>query len=365
VELLSSLRRVLREEKGATMIIVAIAIVMIFGFAVIAIDLSLIQLAKTQLQNAADAGALAGAMAWATSNMGNVDSVRAEAIRVAGLNVAVQDIQRPVLNPDVYTLDLPNLNKVTVTTYRTKAHKDPVTLYFLKVLDPLLENKGDVTAKATAEIFPLSGTNCLKPWCIPDKWTDTDGDGIWDPGEPYSPLTGYRVPNDIGVQVTLRLNDPGASPRMGWYYPVRFPGYSGGDDYRRWIAGCLDPSLIIYIGDQLDIEPGNMVGPTRQGLEDLMALDPDAQWDPVTKTVINSDYLTSPRIIKVAASDPTLGVLHHPGGPGYVTVSKILVLFVEGYLESDIVGRFMRMASEGEICPECPQGFVFKVALVK
>ena len=32
-----------------------------------------------------------------------------------------------------------------------------------------------------------------------------------------------------------------------------------------------------------DPEPGNMVGPTKQGMEDLIALDPDAHWDESTR----------------------------------------------------------------------------------
>jgi hypothetical protein len=342
--------------------------VMIFGFAVIAIDLSLIQLAKTQLQNAADASALAGAMAWALASDHREDAARAEAVRVAGLNVAIQDIQRPVvINPNDISFP-PNTFRIQVTTHRKKATNDPVTLYFLKVLDPVLENKGEVTAKATAEIFPLSGTSCLKPFCPPDKWNDANGNDTCDPGE-YDPnRTGYQAPGDIGVQVTLNLSNPGASPRIGWYYPVvldpSIPGGPGGEGYREWISGCPS-SIMIELGDQLEIKPGNMVGPTNQGLDDLIGLDPTAQWDPVTKTVINSAYLTSPRVIKCAAFDPRLGVQNCGPGRDCVTIVKFLVIFVEEHHGGDVVGRFMRAATEGEPCPGCPQGFLYKVALVK
>jgi Flp pilus assembly protein TadG len=369
-----SLRKVWGDEKGASIVFVAIAMVVIFGFAVLAIDGSLMQLAKTQLQNAADAAALAGAMAWATTNMGNEDSVRAEAIRVAGLNVAVQDIQRPVLNPDVYTLELPNLNKVTVTAYRTKAHKDPVTLYFLKVLDPLLENKGDITAKATAEVFQLSGTNCLKPFCPPDRWFDATGDSIWNPstGDYYDPVvTGYTVPRDIGAQVILSRRNPDQDFGMFNYYAVDFPPKNidnpidGKEALREWIEGCRDASITVSIGDQLQIEPGAAVGPVNQGLDDLIGQDPGAWWNPVTKTVENSAYAVSPRIIKAAAFDPSVG--REDCGPGKkcVTVTKLFVVFIEGHVSDNITGRFMKMASEGEPCPGCPQGFLYKVALVK
>ena len=49
---------------------------------------------------------------------------------------------------------------------------------------------------------------------------------------------------------------------------------TGGDKYRENIASCN--GLPIEIGDTLTTEPGNMIGPTKQGVEDLIALDPDA-----------------------------------------------------------------------------------------
>ena len=52
----------------------------------------------------------------------------------------------------------------------------------------------------------------------------------------------------------------------------------GGNNYRNNIATC-DPT-VIGPGTVLDVEPGNMIGPTSQGMNDLIALDPKAQWDP-------------------------------------------------------------------------------------
>lgn len=394
------LKRALRDEKGASMIMVTVAILVIFGFAVLTIDLSLIQLAKTQLQNAADAAALAGAMALATSG-GDQAVATAEAIRVAGLNVAVQDVQRSVvINADDVTF--PGPDRITVTTHRTKAANDPVTLYFLKVINSLLENEGETTAKATAKVSLVCGTDCLRPFCPPDRWDDADndsiwdpadeyidtsgngvwepgepltldhdGDGVWDPEEFYDPvLTGYKAPDDIGVQVTLKLRNSNKWPRMGWYYAICFgpintgdPVITGADVYREWIVGC-EPYMV-SIGDWLQIEPGNMVGPTNQGLEDLINSDPTAEWDPVTGTVINSAYPTSPRIIKCAAFDPTLGVQSDVQGRDYLTVSKIMVLFIEGHDGDDVVGRFMKTATEGVPDPDCPGAFLFTVTLVE
>jgi len=393
------LRRLLRDEKGASLIVVAVAIVVIFGFAVLAIDLSLIQLAKVQLQNAADAAAMAGALVLFTSN-GSQAAATDEAIRVAGLNVAVQDTQRSVIiTADDVTF--PGSDRITVITHRTPDKGDPVSIYFLKVLNPLLENQGEVRAKATAAVSLVCGTDCLRPFCPPDRWDDADndsiwdpadeyndlnfnglwdpgepltedhdGDGVWDPAEFYDPIiTGYKAPDDIGVQVTLKLRNANKSPKMCFYYAVRFGPegsdtiYSGADVYQEWICPECEP-FVIRIGDRLHMEPGNMVGPTNHGLECLISLDPTAEWDPVTGTVINSAHPTSPRIIKVAAFDPTLGV-QDCHGVDCVTVSKIMVLFVEEHFGDDVVGRFMKTVAEGVPDPDCPGGFLFTVRLVE
>ena len=233
-----------------------------------------------------------------------------------------------------------------------------------------IQDRLELTWDRSETSTDVYGTSCLKPFCPPDRWddadndslydpaepyddlngngaydpgepfTDTNGNSIWDPAEFYDPeITGYRAPDDIGIQMILRLISSAKSPRMGWYYAVRFPPYTGSSAYMDWIVGCLDSSVIVSVGDQLQLEPGNMVGPTAQGLNDLISQDPTAQWDQATNSVINSAYPVSPRIIKIVAFDPTLGVQSLP--PSYVTVSKIMVLFVEQHNGADMVLRFM------------------------
>jgi len=345
-----NLKRFFKDEKGVAMITVAIAVVMIFAFAVLAIDMSMIQLAKTQLQNAADAGALAGAMVLCTWGE---DSARAEAIRIAGLNVAVQDTQSSVIISES-DVTFPDSTSITVTTHRTKATNDPISLYFMKVLGG--ENKGEMSARATSGC----GAKCLAPFCPPDRWDDANSDGVYDAGELYDPITtGYMAPTDIGDTVILHLNNPSASPVMGWYYPVRFPGYQGADDYREWICDCKDARVMIRIGDQLELEMGAMVGPTRHGLSCLMSRDSDARWNPVTQTVEGSCCEISPRIIKAAAFDPSIGVQNcAESGGRCVTVVKFIIIFVAGFNnDADIVGIFMDLADE--------EGFLYTARLVE
>ncbi|MGB2697388.1 MAG: pilus assembly protein TadG-related protein [Candidatus Zixiibacteriota bacterium] len=393
------LKRAVRDEKGVSLIVVAIAIVVVFGFAILAIDLSMMQLAKTQLQNAADAAALAGAVILFTSN-GDQTAATDEAIRVAGLNKAVQDhAQRPVnIGPGDVTF--PGGDSVTVITHRTEATGDAVKLFFANILG--LGRESDMRAKATAAVSLICGTDCLRPFCPPDRWDDVDSNeiwtpddvyidlnenGFWDPGEPltedynengvwdpaedYNPYTtGYKAPDDVGTQITLKLNNSKQSPRSCFYYSVRYGPvgtdtiYTGADKYNEFICTVCEP-FIVNIGDQLQMEPGKMVGPTDDGLQCLIELDPTAEWDPVTGTVINSAYPTSPRIIKAPAFDPTLEV-QDCHGVDCVTVTKIMVIFVEQSLHAgEIVGRFMKTITEGVPDPDCPGGFMSTVLLVE
>jgi hypothetical protein len=350
-------RKILRDEEGASVIMVAVAIVIVFGFAVVAIDMSLIQLAKTQLQNAADAGALAGATAMALTSGSQTDkeaAATAEAIRVCSLNVALQEIDRSVMiTPDKVTFPQPTLVRVTTGT------GDYVTTYFLRVLDPALPNQDEITA--------TDGDGEYDPG---EPFTDENGDSVWNPAELYDPeITGYKAPDHVGDPITLKLRNSNKSPRMCFYYAVRFGPvscdtvYTGADIYQEWICPECEP-FIVMIGDQLQMEPGMMVGPTNAGLECLIALDPGAQWDPGTETVINSAYATSPRIIKAPAFDPTLGV-QNCHGVDCVTVTKIIVLFVEADAGSgEIVGRFMETLTEG-VPGDCEGSFMYTVVLVE
>lgn len=397
-------RRFIREERAATMIMVAVSMVAVFAFAVLAIDISLIQLAKNQLQNAADAAALAGAIEYSLTN-GNEAAAIAEAIEIAGLNRAVQTTQQPV-NISSVDVSFPSPKHVRVRTHRTEASGDPVRLYFMRVINAASNNLGNMTASATAEVLPIGGTNCLKPWMFPDRWddadgdhvydaredfTDLDGDGQYDPGEPFDDLnkngiwdagefydeqaTGYRVPDHVGETIVLKFNNGSLnnfSPKEGWYQIVRFgpvnrggPDCPGGDCYREWIPGC-EPYLVME-GDTLELEQGAKVGPTDQGLQELIDRDPYAYYNTTTGAIEGSAYPVSPRLIKAAVYDPTEGIYDLGAGANkYLTVQKIVVVFLEARTSTaEVMGRFMRMATQGELCPECDPGFAFGAHLVE
>lgn len=369
------LRTFAANQRGATMIMVAVSMVAIFAFAVLAIDMSLIQLAKNQLQNAADAAALAAAIEYGITN-GDQAAATTEAIRLAGLNRAIQTTQQPV-TITAADVSFPAASRVRVQTHRTRATNDPVRLYFMRVLSAAHDNLGNMLAAATAQLTPVGSTSCLKPWVFPDRWNDADGDSLWDVGEFYDPnTTGYRVPEDVGAEITLKYEAGGSTPKMGWYQPIRFgpvnrggPDCNGADCYRTYISVC-EP-YIVTVGDTMEFEMGNMVGPTRQGWSELYALDPTATFNTATGTIENSAYEVSPRLIKVALYDPTVGVINSSSGGSekFTVVTKIAFLFIEAPPQSGnsvpVMARFVRYSSSGDPCPECPEGFLFTARLVE
>ena len=50
-------------------------------------------------------------------------------------------------------------------------------------------------------------------------------------------------------------------------------------------------------------EPGNMVGPTNQGIDDLMAQDPNAYWDDA-RSASSARFGQSPRVFPIPLYDP-------------------------------------------------------------
>jgi hypothetical protein len=151
---------------------------------------------------------------------------------------------------------------------------------------------------------------------------------------------------------------------------VNFPPLGDGEKpltgaswYRRWIADCSP--YLVEVGDRLQLEPGRMVGPTKQGMQDLIAQDPNAYWNPSTKTVQGSAYALSPRVGLIPFFDPTLPPRQ---GRSYVTVTKLGAFFIESVeSNSQVHGRFIQITTQGTPCPGDGTGnaFVKNIALVE
>jgi hypothetical protein len=387
----------LRTERGAVLIFAAVALVVLLGFSALVIDLGFLTLTRTQLQNAADAAALGGAVELALSD-GSQAVARSTAIELAADNLAFQGSDQGagnVLTPVIITsgdISFPQSNRIRVETHRTSNTDDPLHTYFLPVIHPSGGGYGEMTAAATASWVSVCGGSCMKPWCPPDRWHDDDRDGEFDAsskkskgkgkggggggGDYYDPeLTGYNAPDDVGVQITLKLRKHNQAMLSEWYYAVDYPAankgtpITGANRYGEWIAGCPDRSIVVEVGDTLQIEPGNMVGPTEQGVDALIALDPNARWDTQTDQVIYSTFTRSPRVVKACLFDPSVGVIDEGSGRKTVQVAKVFAFFIEAVdSDGEVTGRFLRVSDSGNVV-DCgspdSRDFLYSVRMVE
>jgi hypothetical protein len=212
-----------------------------------------------------------------------------------------------------------------------------------------------------------SAVNCVRPWAIPDKWIDQHddpNDGVWTADDTFETVdahgnalsdpdvyvtlsepgfTGFRLPRDLGLLLTLKIADPQEGMKSGFFYAVNIgTAGQGGNVYRSAIATCQDQPILHY-GDFLQPLTGNLKGPTVQGVADLINQDPSAEWDPATKTVINSCSPAcgpvSPRIVNIVAFDPYWYERSWwPGGQPILIASNIVTVFIDGVVGGKVTG---------------------------
>lgn len=170
--------------------------------------------------------------------------------------------------------------------------------------------------------------------------------------------------NDTGRQIALKLPNPSQSTDAfevtpGIYLPWRMPDPEegctdtgeGGDFYRTNIAACN--SCPIQLNTDYTAEPGGMIGPTEQGLNDLIQLDPYLSWDQSSGNVVDpaGNVVTeSPRIVNVAVAAPNQEL---QGAAFPIQFNNIVTMFVEELQQGkgSVLARFMGPAGAQGLGP--------------
>jgi hypothetical protein len=357
--------RIARCEKGGVLVLSTVILVVLLGMTALAIDLGLLMTARSQAQRAADAGAHGGAGVFLTAP-GDGGLALAQA-RLYAENNRVQRLTLEVLDQDIDVIV--DSQKVRVRVYRTQERGNPVATLFARILGfPTV----DVSTAAAAQTWPGDATDCILPFAIPDRWDVHEGSGayrhaeagdMWDEerGDRYyssmEPMedgtyTGYGM-DTIGDSILLKPGSPGDTPQPGWFYPIRLPGSQGAADYRASIRDCWDPAGEWELGDELDKEPGNMIGPTRQGFQDILN-DPDEAdivWDEGRQCPARNwgqGECAGPeslRVRPVAMFDPTLWD-HIAMGLGPVPLTSFGGIFIDRIdADNNVWVRWMQYAT--------------------
>ena len=359
-----------RDERGGTLALIAVTLTGLMGAMSLAIDLGLLFTARSETQRLTDAAALAGASAfmdYQRNIAGDTASARALEFALAG-RVRGRALQPTDIVVEVIVAE----EKVRVT-----ARSRPEGLFFARFLDRFL---GGVATVSAAEAAPAGGANCVKPWAIPDLWDeqtgeDTNANRMWDvsPGNgnggngngnggsteswDFDPTAGDRYqqwdrdnPDDLlatglgshwryqagsasqydkGLQLTIKPQQPGISPVNPFFYVWRMPGSTGADDYRENILSCHPEVVTTTV--PYPIEPGNMNGPTRQGVNTLIDRDPNAFWNGQEVAGTSAGHWrNSPRVFVAPLFDPTQIAGITGGGNLDLTFSDFGLFFLEG-----------------------------------
>jgi len=377
--MLNRLRRLRSDETGMSFVFVGVGFLAFMSATTLAIDVGMFMAARSQAQNAADAGALGGAVALMRNSYTDrtpTGPAVQSAISTARSNV-VMGVAPTVAPADVTFPNDANgqPNRVKVNVFRTASKDSAVATLVGGIFGvPSI----DIFATATAEVSPANAMSCVKPFMIPDKWTENSddkgiADGPWttnslfdlvykngdplpipdeyigpdDPRAIADPLayTGYTAANNTGERLVLRAGT-GSEVNPSFYFSWKMPDDIGGDFYRENVANC-NQSVITRGPDVYIIqEPGNKVGPTIQGIDDLIAKDPNARWDTACDCVVGSNFSTSPRVFPIPLYDPYVyanGQLH--GRTADFVVANFLGFFVEWESGNQIYGRITTIVS--------------------
>ena len=260
-------------ERGVILLWFAFFLMVMVGFVALGIDGAKMAATKVELQNAADAAALAGASAVSTSpgSQGELAQAlaRARAQETGRLNRAFVGGPQPV-EIDAADISFPTRTQIRVVARRSKAAGNGMTTSFARALGhPTV----DLAAAAVAEAMPVNSVceDLVPMGAVPPDEDDfqTGCDHIYD----------------------LKLGGGGGS--NGNYNLLSFPecpegvcagmGERGANTMRCLVAngyGCC-----LEIDQQADTEPGNESGPFKQGAEQRWDRDTDQR-----ENICYSDY---------------------------------------------------------------------------
>ena len=257
----------LRRQRGAVYVIVLAASVMLLIMLALAVDISRLYVARRYLVNSCDASALAGGVELPSQSKATTQaSLCAQANAMTTYQV---------------TFPADGITAEGATKIRVDGQAN-VQYAFAGIMGLISKTvSAYAIVQKTASIGWASG---VVPWGIP----------FYDSaGNPYQ--------YNNGVMYTLKLGS-NSSARVGGNFQGLSLGGNGASNYRSNIETGYQG--VLHVGDTISSEPGNMVGPTRQGVDYRVQAASVSPWS--NDTWNNYDY-GNPRIILVPVTSPFLG----------------------------------------------------------
>lgn len=280
----------LRNRRGAIAIFTVLLFLALITSAAVVVDIARMQYMRNELQTAADAAALAGAVQLLrTPKTDAVTKAKqyGQSNPLFDTTVVVRDSEVVYGNWDKTTRTFTGgASPFTADAIQVTVHATPSYL----VANILGWRRKPVAARSVAWAGPsVSKTTCMKPWAL---WYGLLMQKINAyrnlPDDPTRPMTqddlqALREMSDAQRTFTLFLGNSqnGQTLNSGNYYAVDLPPVqyadgtagtpnTGGSAYGDELAGVdKNGNPVCYsvgVGDVLQTEPGAMIGPTRQGV---------------------------------------------------------------------------------------------------
>ncbi len=341
-----------RNERGVTVVMVALFIVVLFAMAALAIDLGVLYTARTSAQHAADAAALAGAYSFLDPAAVQPPAAQNAAISVAAANkIMGQPVTITASNVNV---DMAN-RRVTVTVSRLGGNG--IATFFAKVMGI---TSADVQTQATAEASNrATGTYCLKPFYIPNTALSSNPKAcqpsvnqvIFDQTGAVTPYAqgqaGQPLPYGIWINPS---NGPGWYPASQW--GVLDLGSQGvpGQTVQCNISNCLNAcstNAPPVCGSAQPVFTGAKTGQISQGLQNLITNNGTQPPDVMQSVGNYSGNVSSPSLITVAVWDNCNSPIK-PGINNQVVIMGYATVFI------DPTGGAMKVTGGGSV----PANFV-------
>jgi len=215
---LKSTLQLIKTESGTVAVLLALAMIVLAGFTALVTDAGLLYMNQGKLENGLDSAVLAGAQELPFDPQ-------------AALDAAGQYAEMNGINEEEFTFELsPDYRSISGNAERR------VGMLFARVLG--VDGAG-VKATARARVDPVSAVNGVAPFGV------------------------LNYDYSFGDVILLK-EGAGGNFYAGWYGALSLGG-TGASIYLENVRHGYDGE--IKIGDVIQIEAGNMSGPTKQGIE--------------------------------------------------------------------------------------------------
>src|SRR5262249_50677637 len=237
-----------------TLVHVGIMLVGVLVLSGYVVDYGVMWESRRQAQNAADAGALAGAISRINEDQSANPSTTSGPVYESIVNtVGVNPIWGVAPPPSTVAIDWncpdSTTNCVHVDVFRDGTHNSTtLPTFFMNMAN--IQSQG-TKAHPIARIIGANATGCMRPWFMLDQYTDVNNDGMFtSPPDIYTTGAGgtaWQVPRDVGTTVTFHNNK---SP--SGYFQVDVG--NGGRAIKDAIEQCVTDQTY-YVGEMMGTKP--------------------------------------------------------------------------------------------------------------